>query len=814
MPALGSEGECKKMSTAVSWLDGCVCAASIYRLWNAGRDEGLQALCALLFRSEGTVAPTGDVRYTVQYAHVRVPFEDAYASMWRGNAEPAPTAASIASAATDSSKPGHWPLVALDGASTWKAVWAAAMASLRTSLGYGSFYAPVRMYVDCASGLISSCEPLTGSAERLDPRPGILRVEGSFSVSHADVIASSMADGGDSKTTLAYHRLSALRRCGTSARGSARIEILTKGARFCREYSSDASAAPVKRSAGGTDEVFAVDERTLTLRGHVGRVRVRSLVPTSFDCLVTNSTSDYSAAALMSVYSRWYDKLYGSCYRDGVAAPFFAYLGPETTPRGEDRDYSCMMGFPGWAVVKAESATQRAVRDAVSVYAATDGLWPTLGPYAFHALAPWGPGAHPNPPDVEAAIMESACGRAAPQETSRDAFAEAREKLKELSAQWPSGRVTCIFNGPTSINGACVAKFDFSAFGPSLLAAAYPQHERLREAVAARLERQRPWIKRPLVEYMGILKRVCPAAYDAVVLLSNYVSMAVDEAASGLGFAPCTYVRDGFWGTFADTVAEGDGEAEADERRRRSVAPERVEELRLACETAANDAVARAGLSFPDGVRLALRLEGVYTDAVSWNPNCYWLWNRDDDAEDFVGFPGKPEFAALAKEALGKVLRSLATADPLGGADEATRIKNEASSACDSLVGVAFERRSDADLWSYSSDGCKDGALPVSAVCWTSADCDFRTKRRLVDVITPEGNVVSLRRALYPDPPIIPAIACLDAAEPIFAAFARLMSGALDSKFGEDEEEEDTGARGATFQYPLDKFRFLFIQNK
>lgn len=62
------------------------------------------------------------------------------------------------------------------------------------------------------------------------------------------------------------------------------------------------------------------------------------------------------------------------------------------------------------------------------------------------------------------------------------------------------------------------------------------------------------------------------------------------------------------------------------------------------------------GFSLPEGVHLNLRLEGLFTDAISWSTHCYWLYNRFTKMEDFVGFPAKSGAGRAAKASLSALL--------------------------------------------------------------------------------------------------------------------------------------------------------------
>ncbi|ARD71329.1 helicase-primase subunit [Columbid alphaherpesvirus 1] len=777
----------------LKWIEGCICSASVYRLWSDGRvrggaskgSEGLYALCSLLVRRAGNGG------YSMEYAHVRVPV-DRIIAMWELDAN-ATTETSLAAMANAAAKPGTWPLHALENTSAWKALHCVTMAVLRDALKYEAFYVPLRLGVDANSGLVVTTARLEGASGRLEPKAGILRVDAHVPMDRAAVAAVAMQTQGG--ISLAYARMVVLKQMSRSTDWTLKVEIVTKDARFYHEY-NDSFQPPSKRNGSDAEDIFATDERFLTVPGVAFPVKVRTMVPKSFDCLVT-SAEDFSAVALLAVYRRWYENLYGKtaqCVPGRTTPPIFTYVGPELLRRGETRDYAFTIGFPGWSVLKAASATPEAVKAAVSAYADTDGLWPMSGPRVFQVLAPWAPRAPPSAPNLK----ERLSGRTEGDRDSR--LGAIDQKRLDMCEQWCAGRLSCIFREPTYIGNTDIAKLDFSAFFPSLYLAMFPQHTRLRDAVSARLSREKPWLKAPLVEFFGMLKRTHSDAYDAVIQLANYVSFAVEDAAEQLRFGICNYIKDGFWGAFAESL-ESPVEANADPATKRATAD--VEALRLACETAANDQIARLGLSFPAGVRLTLRTEGTFTKALSWNVNCYWLRNKETGAEDFVGFLVRPEFATAAKAKLGEVLDRVTAIDPEadGGLEQALSL---AKDACDSLVRLVFERRWDDSFWTIPSDSHEDSHYTASIVNDSLADADHG-KRRAIRAVTAGGDITTVTCSLYAAPAIVPAIPCLQDAERTFRCFCHLFNGALRSKWELSEED--------AFEYDFGKYAFLFVRN-
>ncbi|AIL02971.1 helicase-primase subunit [Equid alphaherpesvirus 3] len=745
----------------VEWTAGWVCAASIYSTWTDPAEPGaLQALVHLLCRREG-----GD--YAAEFCHVSVAAEH----LKRGARDASlATPARAAAAGHRAASPGCWPLAALGQAMLWKAMYGSIAAALRRTLGGFAFYAPLALGVDPATGLLVAAAPAparAGAAEEPGPRPAILDVSAEVPLDPAAVRAHAANAGG---TALARARLCALRDgyfvSGRDA--SLEVELATRDASFYRKY--DSVRQPASKRRGEMSDLFGVEERTLTLpRGRTTRVKV--LVPRGFDCLIASSQAA-SGLAVMTLYRQWHATLFSGAARD-VAVPVFAYLGPELNPCGEETDYCCMVGFPGIPTLKAASTTPEAVRDALSAYRFADGLWPALGIGAFHALAPWGPGDR------------------WPGEGAARRLAATASRIEDANADaWPAGRVTCVLESPAALQGPWLAKFDFAAFFPTLYLALFPNHARLAEAVLSRSRGENAALKPALVSFFGGLQHLDPAAYRAIIGLANGISRRLEREANGANFAICTYVKDGFWGVLGDAPSDSVSLAEAGAR---------AEALRAAAEGAAGEHLAGLGLSFPPGVRLRLRLEGLFTDAVSWSTHCYWLRNRETGIVDFVGFPAKSRAGKAAKSSLASLLAAAADVEDAEGVRSLLAAARE---ACEGIVQTAFAERGNPEFWSAPTPIDSSPLPPAVYDGGAVLDLD-RGPREVVHTRwhdCEQPSAVPWR--LFPPPRVLGNIDCIAHLTPIFKAFSGLLAGAVEAFCEMDEPP--------AFEFPLTDYAFLF----
>nr|QDZ38459.1 helicase-primase subunit [Cervid alphaherpesvirus 4] len=777
----------------VSYSTGCICGVSLYSAWAAG-PERARALLSLLCRAR-------DGGCDAKFALVDVPVRDVNALV-RGARDI--TAARLEDLARAAAAPRTPPLATLGHAAVWKALYLSALAALRARLGPFRFYRDARLGVDDADGLLVSVEEEPGAAEAA-PRAAVLRTALRLAVEEDAVRAAAAAAGGGS---LARARLCAMRdgHADHSAPGNlVEFELTTRAARFYRSFGD--IAQPPRKRVGCLADVFAHREyRVRTGPAGAPPACLRALVPVDFDCLVADARA-FSPVAATLVLAQWHAALFA-----GPPAQVLGFLGPQLNPGGEERDYCFLLGFPGVPLVLA-AADPAAVRDALDAHALTDGLWPAFGMHVYHALGPRN--------FLDAGAVAALDGRVA---AARRALAAARAPGAE---DWSAGRVSTILDSPACVRGLWLAKFDFSAFFPTLYAHLVPEHTRLARAIRARRD-GRPGLKPSLLTFFGGLRHVHPPAYEAVIALANAVADAVERAANARNFAICTYVKDGFWGAFGDAAPDAVP---------REAALAAALALRDACQRAAEDVLRAAGLRPAEGAELHLRFEGLFTHAVSWAANRYWLWDAaggedgggerggggeedEGDAEDehFVGFPCRTEFGRMAKHSLAALLRR-AVARP----ERPEETVAAAAAACDALVHAAFERRDDVRFWSATLPIADWGELPRSALAGGDLLDADHGPRPYVLVAGHEAAPFPLPWALYRAPAMLPGIACRAHMAPVLQELARMLNGALAALAREGEEgvgDEDGGGGGEgggdedgapiEFKYDLEAFDFLF----
>ncbi|QBH75359.1 helicase-primase subunit [bovine alphaherpesvirus 1] len=745
----------------VSHSNGCVCGVSLYSAWAAGPDRA-RVLLALLCRMD-------DGGCDAKFALVNVCARGVTA-LARGARDV--TAARLEDLARAAAAPRALPLATLGHAATWKALYVSALAALRAQIGPFRFYRETRFGVDNDTGLLVSAEEPPDAADAA-PRAAVLRSALRLAVEEDAVRAAAAAApaGGGS---LARARLCAMRdgHADLSAPGNVvEFELTTKTARFYRIFAD--IAQPPRKRAGRLADVFAHREYRVRTEGSAAPVVVRALVPVNFDCVVADARA-FSPMAAMLVFAQWHAAL----FTDGPAQ-VLGFLGPQLNPGGEERDYCFLLGFPGVPLV-VSAADAGAVRDDLDAHVLTDGLWPAFGVHVYHALGPWN--------FLDGAAVASLNRR----------ITAARAALPpggSDGSDWPAGRVSTILNSPACVRGLWLAKFDFSAFFPTLYAHLVPENARLARAICARRD-GRPGLKPSLLTFFGGLRHVHAPAYEAVIALANAVAAAVERAANARNFAVCTYVKDGFWGAFGDA---------APEVVPREAALAAALALRDDCQRAAEAVLRAAGLHPAEGAELHLRFEGLFTHAVSWSANKYWLWDATAggaEGELFVGFPCRTEFGRMAKRSLAGLLRR-AVAQPERPSDTVAA----AAAACDALVHAAFERRGDVRFWSATAPIADWGAVPRSALSGGDLLDADHGPRPYVLVAGHEAAPFPLPWALYRSPVLLPDIACRAHMAPVLQELARMLNGALAALAAREGDDEPPIEE---FEYNLADFDFLF----
>ncbi|AUS94707.1 helicase-primase subunit [Equid alphaherpesvirus 8] len=750
------------MESSVKWFNGHVCATSIYSLWTDPHHPGhLQALVYMLcWRGSN---------YTAEFCHVAVSGE----LLKRGaRDESLVTPARVASAAQTAAVPGCWPLAPLGNAMLWKSVYGGITAALKRAVGSFAFYQPLVLGINTQTGLLVTLRPAAsadgGGGGDVSPRAAIVNVSVEVDLDPAGIEASAASSTGSS---LARARLCTLRDgYFLSKRDIAlEVEIATKDVSFYRKY--DSVQQPANKRRGDMADLFVVHERTLLL-GEFKRMGVKVLLPRTFDCFVASSQA-VSGLAAMALYKQWHATLF-SVKRPETVVQIFAYLGPELNPCGEEADYCCFVGFPGLPTIKASSNTTEAVRDAMAAYRLSDGLWPALGMSAFHFLAPWEP--------EDRWPGESASKRV-------DGVAHRLQLSPEDG--WGAGRVSCILESDAVMQGPWFAKFDFTAFFPTLYLLLFPTNERLAEVVRLRTRGHHPTLKLALVSFFGGLQHINPVAYRSIIALANGISKRLEHAVNQKGFAICTYVKDGFWGAAgnipADSVSYTDALVYA-------------EELRSAAQNAALVYVSEMGFSLPERVHLNLRLEGLFTDAISWSTHCYWLYNRFTKTEDFVGFPAKSGAGRAAKASLSGLLPLVAA---VCDSSDLSTLHKSVRGACEQLVAVAFAERNNPQFWSTRT-GIESSTLLPPAVYRNGSlldkDC---VQREIVLTLRHDcGSPSPVPWTLFPPPLVLGRIDCMVYLTAIFKTYLSMLNRAISASCDADES--------MNVEFSISDYAFLF----
>ncbi|QBM10893.1 DNA helicase/primase complex-associated protein [Caprine alphaherpesvirus 1] len=734
----------------VTYSVGCVCSVALYSAWAASPDRARVLLYLLCRESDGSC--------DAKFALVDVLARDVNA-LARGARDV--TAARLADLARAAAAPGATPLATLGHAAAWKGLYLCALVELRARLGSFQFYREARFGVDAASGLLVSIEELAGEAAA--PRAAVLRSALRLAIDEAAVRAAAAA--GAAGGSLARARLCALRDGHVdfaAPENLVELELVTKAARFYRSFGN--VAEPPRKRAGQLVDVFT--PREYCVRTGTTTARVHALLPNGFDCFVADAGA-FSPLAAMLVFAQWHAALFA-----GPPAQILGFLGPQLNPSGEEHNYCFLLGFPGVPVV-VTTADPAAVQRDLDAHVLTDGLWPAFGMHAYHALSSWN--------FLDGAAVASLDRRLAAVRRALPSDAEA--------AAWPAGRVSTILDSPACVCNFWLAKFDFSAFFPTLYAYLFPEHGRLVRAIRARRAGHAA-LKPSLLAFFGGLRHAHAPAYEAVIALANAVAAAVERAANARDFAVCTYVKDGFWGAFGGAGPEAVSRADA-------LAAALA--LRDDCQRAAEATLRAAGLQAAEGAELHLRFEGLFTHAISWAVNKYWLWDAADGGEHFAGFPCRTEFGRMAKRSLSELLRR-AVARP----DCPRETAAAAAAACDALVCAAFERRDDVSFWSAPMPIADWRAVPRSALAGADRLDADHGPRPYVFVAGHEEAPIALPWALYRTPALLPAIACRAHMAPAVQELVRMLNGALAALAQEDDAEP------VAFEYDLANFDFLF----
>ncbi|ALL26083.1 helicase-primase subunit [Canid alphaherpesvirus 1] len=742
------------------WTTGYVCATSLYSLW--ADEQNLNALIYLLCNENG--------EYTAKFTTVSITNKQLLCRTFMKPEQL--TSRKVELASLQASVPGSWPLFALDSNIPWRSIYGNIICALKQNLNFFELFKPVVFGTNLKTGLLIDIQPAEDQEENLNffninPSPAIMNVFSNIDLDSTAIRAQSMKLNGNS---LSRARLCVLQNsCFSSNTNiSLEVELITKKCTFMRKYES--IYQPAVKKVGNLEDIFNIVNYTLTLfKDKV--VTVKVLIPKCFDFFIVDSQKFY-ITSLMVLYKQWNSLLFSD---KNFLTPIFVYLGPELNPKGEEFDYCHMIGFPGFPVLKARSPDTEAIREVIDTYISTDGLWPSMGISTFHILAPW---------DL----------------SSTSFLTPLTTKLLEIESHvikdnleiWPSGRITSILNHPIAIQGLWIAKFDFSAFFPTLFLAIFPNHNRLANIIKARICREKPGLKPALVSFFGGLQHIHPLLYRVVIGLANGISQRIEKRLNELQFAICTYVKDGFWGVFGnmstDSTQLEDIEIQA-------------EKIRVCCCTTANEYLTELGLKLPNDIKLHMRLEGIYTDAISWATNSYWLWNRKTDVEDFIGFPSRSVIGKSIKSRLSSLLRNLAT---MNSKEDLQALLKTAKSMCDEVIEMAYIKKGDLEFWTIQFDIEKFNDLPSAIYnSGTILDRDFGP-RSIVYTRNYNNELISIPWMLFPKPIVIKNIDCITHLEPLFKNFSSMLNRAIESFY--DSEDCKT----SFFTYSLSDYEFLF----
>lgn len=154
-----------------------------------------------------------------------------------------------------------------------------------------------------------------------------------------------------------------------------------------------------------------------------------------------------------------------------------------------------------------------------------------------------------------------------------------------------------------------------------------------------------PPLSSPWYPFWG-LQHINPVAYRSIIALSNGISKRLEHEVNQRVLPSVHMSKMAFGGSRKSAIRLCILRRRAGLRRG---AKKRRSEGGLGH-------VSEMGFSLPEGVHLNLRLEGLFTDAISWSTHCYWLYNRFTKMEDFVGFPAKSGAGRAAKASLSALL--------------------------------------------------------------------------------------------------------------------------------------------------------------
>ncbi|AAG27227.1 DNA helicase-primase complex component [Cercopithecine alphaherpesvirus 9] len=752
---------------------GCICAASIYSAWTQPgntSNEYPYVLCYLLCKDvDGTYSP--------RFSEITISAED----LCRYSKHPGiPTPATAASACRLASSAAFdaWPLEPMGNCDMWRCIYGSTIATLRRTLGFSSYYSPVVFQTDTKTGLLIKALPMNPCTSVCVPSTGVLQASADVYIEQSAINACHIQHHG---CCLAYARLAALKnQSSESTPTSLNLTLSTSTAHIQRRYTSVFSK-PVERD-GDVSSIFNLVEKQITVSG-TRNVYVRVLLPQHFDCLATDPNVT-TALSVLTVYRMWYAAAFG---KPGALRQIYAYLGPELYPRGENHNYFCTVGFPGWTTLRTATPTAESVRAAVETYAETDGLWPVTGITAFHYLAPWT--IHPPLP---AHFIKTHLN-----ETSTE------------TKQWPAGRISSIVECPVEFHDQWLAKFDFSVFFPTIYCAFFPTHNRLLNIIVARRRRGLSCLKAALVTFFGGLRYINPTVYKAIIYVVNCISVCVHKIAAEHKFVICTYVKDGFWGTFINLKVDVISYDEA-----------RAHALRLsnACETSVAKYLRdELRLQLLSEIEPLLRIEGVFTHCLIWCTTGTWFWNIHTRASsELTGVPTYSTAAKDIKEGLGQVLckavdiRTELYASTWTVSNYITwtqLLTQNATDFCISLLDKAFHNQHNHSYWS-TPDGALNHATGIVTDLQHYLMLDKDCKHRQMVFVRTHGIPRAIPKPYIGNcclpPYCLPPIDVITHLRPLLQTFSNVINYMLHAN-------NDFDVETPKFLFDIEKYYFLFM---
>ncbi|AIU39287.1 helicase-primase subunit [Testudinid alphaherpesvirus 3] len=469
----------------------------------------------------------------------------------------------------------------------------------------------VRFYTECYVD-IDPITNLVSNIKYISEDPTMMIHKALFyttSEIETDALITTVAFEPD--TTLAFNYLQSLVN-GNYRPTDFYLEIKTKQMKYCSSHAPRIEEVKKSRvTEADFSDLFIIKDTVVANEYHL-----RSLIPV-FEIAYFH-TETFSVINALVAYKVLFDRTYYSTSFDGVV-PYFIYLGPETAPKGETGDYFTTPCFPNWITCKFSSPDD--LKDHQDSFVPLARLFKHLhtGAYGMRTLY----------------ILNGA--------ETVELPIELTDEETRLAERWPGGKIEAEFEDPVALNGFTFTKFDFTSFFPTLYCALIGKCTPLAHAVAARTDptvsvQLKAHIKEVILYFFGSLKHTNPSAYNKIIAVCNLIAEFLDGFLSDLGLGVLLYIKDGFICMHAET------------------APPPIE-ARSMIENAVSEFLKQKYPNINMTFSPKLKLEGMYTHAILFSVNKYWLWNQNDDSSDCVGFSTNGQLALDAKALLGRLLK-------------------------------------------------------------------------------------------------------------------------------------------------------------